>query len=74
MTMEINGVAAVPDDMAPVTRFLKEAYCHAVEQRCTGVLPGMHLPRSFRAQYLGITVTPILQLGNHEVRDVVTGN
>src|SRR5258708_1110691 len=70
IAMEVNRVAAVPENAVTVARFFVETETHSVQRRVESELAGVHQPRGFRTQNLRALKLSVLQLSNHEAREI----
>src|SRR5438270_8883458 len=73
VTVEIDGVSAVPDDAMAVARLFIEAQAHAVQSGAEPKLPRMHLLCGLLPEDLRVLEFPGLQVGDHEAREIGGG-
>ena len=70
VTVEILGIAAVSNDSVAVPGFFIKPQRHGVHPWQIFKLARMHQPGCFRPQYPNALKFSLLQVGNHEARNV----
>src|SRR5881227_262194 len=74
VAVKVDGVSTMADDVMAVAIFLVKSQSHGIQFGMKARLARVHLPCNFRAEDLSFLEFAVLKMGNHEMRDVGSGD